>query len=240
MIRQTGTGSCSTRRRTEQLHALDRRAPRATRPALDAILLTHAHIGHYTGLMHLGREVMGEQGLPVWVKPRMAAFLSSNGPWEQLVALGNIALQPLPDVDVALGRLRVRAFAVPHRDEYSETVGFVLTGVNTKALYLPDIDKWDRWDVRIEELLATVDVAYIDGTFFADGELPGRSMAEIPHPFVSETMARLGPLPASERAKVRFIHLNHTNPLLDPNSAATRAVRDAGFGVAIEGEVWSL
>ena len=39
-----------------------------------------------------------------------------------------------------------------------------------------------------------------------------------------------------EKARVRFIHLNHTNPALVPTSAARQAVEAAGFHVAEEGE----
>ena len=36
---------------------------------IDGVLLTHAHMGHYTGLMHFGREVMGTNGIPVFAMP---------------------------------------------------------------------------------------------------------------------------------------------------------------------------
>jgi pyrroloquinoline quinone biosynthesis protein B len=229
----------------EQLQRLDRAAPHPGTPGLDGILLTHAHVGHYAGLIHLGREAMGAKAVPVYAMPRMAAFLRGNGPWELLLRLGHVELLPLSaDQSVRLGsRLTATPLLVPHRDEYSETVGFRIAGPSRALLWLPDIDKWERWDahgVRLETVLAGVDVAYLDGTFYADGEVPGRSMAEIPHPFVRETLARLAPLPAAERAKVRFVHMNRTNPLLAPEGAAGRAARrevaDAGMAVAEEGE----
>jgi pyrroloquinoline quinone biosynthesis protein B len=65
-------------------------------------------------------------------------------------------------------------------------------------------------------------------------------MSKVPHPLVMDTIARLAPLPATERAKVRFIHLNHTNPALDAASVAARAIRDTGMRVAAEGEVVPL
>ncbi|MHC4142850.1 MAG: hypothetical protein ACYSUF_13645, partial [Planctomycetota bacterium] len=102
------------------------------------------------------------------------------------------------------------------------------------ALYISDIDKWRRWDRRIEDLIAEVDVAWLDGTFYDDAEVPGRSMDEIPHPFITESMQRFEPLPLSQRSKVRFIHLNHTNPALNADSAARRAIEAAGFHVAQE------
>jgi pyrroloquinoline quinone biosynthesis protein B len=205
--------------------------------SLAGIFLTHAHIGHYTGLMHLGREVMGAHGVPVWAMPRMRGFLAANGPWSQLVTLGNIKLEPLAaDSAIALGdSLRVTPFRVPHRDEYSETVGFRVTGPRGTVVWLPDIDKWERWDRRIEDVIGGASATYLDGTFFDGTELSGRNMNEVPHPFVVETLQRLAPLPAATRARVRFIHLNHTNPVLVPNSGERLRVERAGMRVASEG-----
>ena len=205
---------------------------------IDGLLLTHAHMGHYAGLLHLGREVMGADGVPVHAMPRMEKFLRTQGPWSQLVQLKNIALRPMRDGRAfALNkRLRVTPFLVPHRDEFSETVGFRIEGPRQKILWLPDIDKWERWKTPLEKALAGVDVAYLDATFYTDGELGGRDMSKIPHPFIAETMRRLKTQPAAVRAKVRFIHLNHTNPAHNPRSAAAKVIRAAGFRVAEQGE----
>jgi pyrroloquinoline quinone biosynthesis protein B len=209
---------------------------------LAGILLTHAHIGHYTGLVHLGREVMGAKGMPVYAMPRMREFLATNGPWDQLVRLDNIALRTLAAGDpVELSpRVTVTPFLVPHRDEYSETVGFRIDGPRRSVLYVSDIDKWHHWDRRIEDLLAEVDAAWLDGTFYDGAEVPGRAMAEIPHPFITESMQRFESLPVSEKEKVRFIHLNHTNPALDPDSGARGTIEAAGFRVAEEGRRFGL
>lgn len=229
----------------EQLHLFDATAPAADVPGLAGILLTHAHVGHYAGLIHLGREIMGTSGLPVFAMPRMREFLSANGPWDQLVGLGNIELRELHDgVPLRLNdRITVTPFRVPHRDEYSETVGFRIAGPSRIAIFLPDIDKWERWEeqgTRIQDVLADVDVAYLDGTFFADGEVPDRAMSEIPHPFIVETMARFSGSPASERGKIRFIHLNRTNPALFADSEERRAIEAAGFRVAEMMEIVEL
>jgi pyrroloquinoline quinone biosynthesis protein B len=225
----------------DQLRLLGNAAPTKTL-GLDGVFLTHAHIGHYAGLIQLGREVMGTKRVPVYAMPRMKQFLQGNGPWSQLVTLGNIDIRELADArPVRLNQhLTVTPFLVPHRDEFSETVGFRIQGPNRSAIFLPDIDKWERWNTNIEDILRTVDVAYLDGTFFADGELPGRDMSKIPHPFVAETIERLAKLPARERAKVRFLHFNHTNPVLDPQSDAAEAVRAAGHRLAVEGERFDL
>ncbi|MEX0837839.1 MAG: MBL fold metallo-hydrolase [Gemmatimonadota bacterium] len=225
----------------EQLRALESLAPHEDVPGLSGVLLTHAHVGHYAGLIHLGREILGASGVPVYAMPRMEAFLRSNGPWDQLVELRNIEIRPLADgISTALNaRIRVTPLTVPHRDEYSETVGYLIEGPERSVFFLPDIDKWEEWDARgtrVEDVLAGVDVAYLDATFFADGEVPGRGMAEIPHPFVSESMDRFSALPAQERAKVRFIHVNRTNPVGWSWTPEWDAVHRAGFRVAVRGE----
>ena len=216
----------------DQLYRLQQEAPFP----LTGIFLTHAHIGHYTGLIHLGREAMGTQGVPVYAMPRMLEYLSSNGPWSQLVSLGNIDLRRLEhDTPIRLNELSVTPFLVPHRDEYSETVGYRIEGPNRTALFIPDINKWEDWEVSIVEVLETVDYALIDASFFADGELGNRDMSQIPHPFVSETMALFAQSSAEVRNRIWFIHMNQSNPLLNPGSDASQLVQSRGFNVAREG-----
>ena len=225
----------------EQLHRLDVVTPVEKVPGLDGIFLTHAHMGHYTGLMFLGHESMGAREVPVHAMPRMAQYLTESGPWSQLVRKQNIRLVPLAggtpvEID---RRMRVTPFLVPHRQEYSEVVGYRIQGPTRSVLFIPDIDRWEDWDaqgVRIEDEIARVDVAYLDGTFFANGEIPGRDMSTFPHPFIAKSMERFASLPARERAKVRFIHLNHTNPALRRDSPARREIETKGFKVAEEGE----
>lgn len=208
---------------------------------LDGIFLTHAHMGHYTGLMHLGREAMGASGIAVHAMPRMASFLETNGPWSQLVELGNIELKPVAaNTPTTAGRVRVTPLLVPHRDEYSETVGFRIEGPNKSALFIPDIDKWSKWDRDIAAQIRMVDYAFIDATFFDGDELPGRDMSEIPHPFVVESIEALTGLSREERSRVFFIHFNHSNPLLRPQSDASRGVHAAGFGIARRGMRFEL
>lgn len=229
----------------EQLHHLDRIAPAKGTPGLSGIFLTHAHIGHYTGLMFLGHESMGAREVAVHAMPRMRDYLSRNGPWSQLVRYGNIALEDLRDGEpVRLNdRLAITPFTVPHRQEYSEVVGYRIDGPGRSVLFIPDIDSWEEWDgtgTRIEQLIASVDVAYLDGSFYADGEIPGRDMSGFPHPFIVRSMERFAPLPSTEKAKIHFIHLNHTNPALRSDSAARRTIIASGFRVAIEGETVDL
>src|SRR5688572_2676991 len=95
------------------------------RPALfDGLFLTHAHMGHYGGLLELGREAYSAREVPTWVTPRFAGFLRANGPWSQLVAERHLVLRELALEGFALGTpvalapdLAVVPFRVPHRDE---------------------------------------------------------------------------------------------------------------------------
>jgi pyrroloquinoline quinone biosynthesis protein B len=227
---------------TDQLALLDEIAPPAGGIGLNGIFLTHAHIGHYLGLAWLGREAAGTNGVPVYAMPRMAEFLRGNGPWSQLVEFGNIELRDLADGDIQpiTDNFGVWAIAVPHRDEYSETVGFVVMSPGKTALYIPDIDSWEEFAAGgrfdLPSLIAAVDHAFIDATFWDDGELEGRDMSEIPHPRVVATMDMLADLPEAERAKINFIHYNHTNPLRDPASAESADVVARGFDVARRGD----
>ncbi len=225
-----------------QLKNLQQYLPTAPDYSPDGIFLTHAHTGHYTGLMQLGREAMGAKDIPVYAMPRMDSFLRNNGPWSQLVSLRNIELrQAKADSLIGLSaHLRVTPFRVPHRDEYSETSGFVISSGSKKILFIPDIDKWEKWERDIIEIVRDFSAVLIDGTFYKNGELPGRDMAEVPHPFVEETAKRLAGLPDSIKSKIHFIHFNHTNPLLRKTSKEKDQVRAAGFNVAEEGMIFTL
>ena len=232
---------------TEQLRLLDN-ASSWTDDGLGitGVFLTHAHIGHYAGLIYFGREAAGAKDIDVYVMPRFAEYLRQNGPWEQLVNLGNISLTELahqapiaPTPSVAVTPLKV-----PHRDEYSETVGFLIEANGRRVLFIPDIDSWDEWDkdygVKLQALIETVDYAFLDATFYDDNELPGRDMSLIPHPRVAETMDRLQHLPDDKRAGVHFIHINHTNPIRYEDSSASKFVRARGFSIAREGQTLCL
>lgn len=218
----------------EQMHEADKFMP----GNLSGIFLTHAHIGHYTGLMYLGREALNTKEMPVYAMPGMQHFLQNNGPWSQLISLKNIGLQNLKADSVIwlTKNISVTPLLVPHRDEFSETVGYALKVNNKKVLFIPDIDKWHKWETDIRELVKLNDYLFLDATFFDETELPGRNMAEIPHPFVKESMEIFKDLPLSERSKIWFIHFNHTNPLIDINSLEFKEVRNKGFNVAIENQ----
>ena len=208
---------------------------------IDGIFLTHAHIGHYTGLMYLGREGLGGKNIMVYALKRMARFLSKNGPWDQLVKLNNISIQTISNKEfVKLSKnIFVMPIRVPHRDEYSETVGYKIIGKSKKILFIPDIDKWDEWKKSIIEEIKLVDYAFIDGTFYNGSEL-NRDMREIPHPSIEETLQLFSNQPLAERNKIYFIHINHTNPILTNKNGIRDLVESLGFNIAERGLKFKL
>lgn len=213
---------------------------RVDRSPLDGVLLTHAHIGHYTGLAFFGFEAIHTRELPVYCTASMAAFLSGNGPWSQLVQLGNVSLREIaPGTPVDLGQgVTVEPLAVPHRDEYTDTVGYIVRGPRRTVLYVPDTDAWSAWDPPLNRVLAGIDVALLDGTFYSLEELPGRPVDSIGHPLIADSMDLLRPWLG--RIEVYFTHLNHSNPALDPEGAARASIVSQGFEVLAEGQEFGL
>jgi len=201
---------------------------------LNGIFLTHAHMGHYSGLLNFGREAMNSKNIPLYLMPRFYNFIQDNGPWNQLVKLENVMLKRINDREkITLeSNLSITPIQVPHRDEYSETVGFLIEGNKKSALYIPDIDKWEKWNNSIIKLIKNVDYAFLDGTFYDEKEVNNRDISEIPHPFIIESLKLFNPLDKAEKNKIYFIHLNHTNPLLNSDSSEYNRVIREGFNVA--------
>lgn len=224
-----------------QVAALQRGAARPRIAPVDGVLLTHAHIGHYLGLAFFGKESVASDHVPVYVTARMAEYLAANGPWSLLVSDGHIdsiRITPGRPFPLALG-LNVEAFAVPHREEFTDTVGYLLSGPTKSLIYIPDIDRWEGLAPSVESLAQRADVLLLDGSFFDPAtELPGRDPRRIPHPPIPQTMRRLAHLASSR--DIRFLHLNHTNPVWDPDSVEHRKVLGGGFQIASEGDRFSL
>jgi pyrroloquinoline quinone biosynthesis protein B len=218
---------------TEQCNTLKKTAAFEHGKLPDGIFLTHAHIGHYTGLMYLGRESFNSKDIPIYAMTRMKGFLIQNGPWSQLLKLDNIKINNINNLQKfeLSSRVSITPFLVPHRDEFSETVGYEIKGPNKTILFIPDIDKWGKWNQNLLERIKTVDLALVDGTFYDAKEVNYRDMSEIPHPFVVETMDLFKNESNKEKSKIKFIHLNHTNPLINSASNERKELENKGFSV---------
>ena len=220
--------------------AFRRRA--ADRRPFDGIFLTHAHIGHYTGLAVLGNEGLGIRDTPVYCTRAMAELLASNQPWAFLVDQGRIQPRPL-DLDRwhrIDEHLEVQLWKVPHRDELADTVGFVFRGPAGTLLFLPDINSWALWERDVAETVASVDVALLYGSFWSADEVPGRAVEDIPHPLIPWTMDALQGVVDRGDARVVLTHLNNSNPALDENGPQQAEIRRRGFELAREGMRFDL
>jgi pyrroloquinoline quinone biosynthesis protein B len=203
----------------------------------DGILLTHAHIGHYTGLMFYGYEALSTDRIPVFCSHRMNDFLSSNGPWSQLVSQKNIVLNPIdPERAFSLtSQISIFPFKVPHRDEYTDTFGYRITGPDKSLLYIPDIHHWKTWDRSVVEEVQKVDIALLDGTFFSPEELPSRDLSSIGHPFISDSIKILKEIAQKGKVQLLFTHMNHSNLALDPEGKARKTIESNAFALAEDG-----
>ncbi|TCP29602.1 pyrroloquinoline quinone biosynthesis protein B [Scopulibacillus darangshiensis] len=206
---------------------------------MDSVLLTHAHIGHYTGLMFLGKESISTKRLPVYADDTLKKFLSAHAPWKQLIDLENIRVKSMQanetfEID---DHVTITPLEVPHRNEYSNTFGFIISGTNKKLLYIPDIDSWEVWQQDIRHVAAEMDYCLLDGTFYSEQELEkmGRTYKEVPHPLLTHTMDLLQEVASNGKTKVYFTHFNHTNAAIDPNSEVREIIKSRGFFVAEEG-----
>ncbi len=227
---------------TQQLKLLITDEIKNRNELVDGIFLTHAHIGHYSGLMYLGKEAIDTKNMNVYAMPRMKQFLENNGPWSQLTSNSNIILHQVQnEKELELGsNIIVTPYLVPHRDEFSETVGYKIKGPNKIALFIPDINKWELWSKSIVDEIKNVDYAFIDGTFFSGDEIDTRDISLIPHPFISESMVKFKQLDLKDKNKIIFIHFNHTNPVLKLNSKESKAVINQGFRIARVNDIYNL
>jgi pyrroloquinoline quinone biosynthesis protein B len=226
----------------DQIKMLNDISGKRASTSIDGIFLTHAHIGHYSGLMYLGREAWNTRSIPVFVMPKMKNFLEKNGPWSQLVSINNIGLIEIENkksVPISK-RISITPYLIPHRDEYSETVGYKISGLDKTALFIPDIDKWSKWELDITKMISEVDYAFIDGTFFSTSELNNRNIEEIPHPLITESIKLFDTLDKEQKNKIWFIHLNHSNPALNKNSSEHKMIIEKGFHIASIGDLFTL
>lgn len=204
-------------------------------PLPTAVFVTHAHMGHYAGLLHFGTEAAATRDVPLHAPSSVLGFLRANEPWRSLFLDGRVLGKNIETHPASVGRLRVTGIPVPHRDDFGGTVAYsIAVDDQPWALYVPDIDDWSAWP-DAEATIESHRVALLDATFASADEVPGRSIDEIPHPLVTDTLERFAHLAPGRQ--LLLTHLNHSNPLGVVASAVRRRAEDAGFRVADDGMV---
>ncbi len=194
----------------------------------DAVLLTHAHIGHYAGLIFFGKEVASTKKLPVYCTQQMRRFLESNKPYSYLIERDEIAITDLKCGEALTydGTLHITPVEVPHRNEDAETLAFIIKSERS-LFYASD---FDRYTETIDRCVRDSDISLLDGCFWSREELPGRVYDEIPHPTIMESRERL----RGYEDRVIFTHINHTNPVLNRNGLHRAQLEKQGFRIAKE------
>ena len=221
----------------EQIHMLD-----AFECELAGVFITHAHIGHYMGLINFGLEVMNLNSIPVYVMPKMKDYIQKNSMFSQLIKNKNIILNSLNDnQDIIINEnFSVKPFQVPHRNELSETVGFMIKGSEKSIIYLPDIDSWKNFKNALFELIKYNNLLFLDGTFYSKKEIKNRDISRIPHPEIIDTMRMLSHLKENDKKKIYFIHLNHTNDALREDSNIYDDIIKNGFLISKEKQLFNI
>ena len=212
------------------------------KPCISGVCITHAHFGHYMGLLELGLEVMNTDATPIYVMPKMRSFLENNAPFTQLIDLNNVNLITIAEnapIEVNK-RVKITPFQVPHRNEFSETVGYQIQSSKKSVLYIPDIDSWHEWEKDINKMIKKNDLALLDGTFYNKTELKTRDISAIPHPSIKDSIQQFSSLDVIDRKKVNFTHLNHTNNVLRCDSEERKEVIQQGFQIASDGMIISI
>jgi pyrroloquinoline quinone biosynthesis protein B len=209
-----------------------------THLSLKGIFLTPAHIGHYTGLIFLGKEALNTQNLPVYCSPRMDFFLHQNQPWAALIQNQNIVTHQILSHDSTFlsSKLTVAQIAVPHRPDFTDTFAYFVIGPKKSLFYCPDIDYWPVNNPSFQAICDLNEYLLLDATFYSPEELPGRDLTKIPHPFVTDTVKQL----RDYSKKTTLIHFNHSNPLLNPDSQETQKTLSQGFQIAQLGDTFPL
>jgi len=204
-------------------------------PPLDGVFITHGHMGHYAGLLHFGKEGAATDGLPLFAPASVVMFLERNEPWASLMTEGHLLPNAIDDATATIERIAVSAVRVPHRSEFTETVGYSIAIDEVPwVFYLPDIDGWDEWP-EADEVFANHDVCLLDATFSSPDELPGRDIEAIRHPLVPDTIERFQHL--TREHTMILTHINHSNPLGVVGADVTDRAHALGFTIAYDGLV---
>ena len=210
-------------------------------PYLSGIFLTHAHTGHYSGLLHLGLEGLNIKNVPIYVMPKMKDFLIKNSMFSQLVDNSIILKEIKNNLTINLNdEISIIAFNVPHRNELSETVGYKIKSCEKSIVYIPDIDYWDKGGVDLSQLVKQNDILLLDGTFYSKDEITHRNINKIPHPSILDTISLTKALSRQEKKKIFFTHLNHTNKAINDKTEKWKSVVSSGYNILNDKQIFNL
>lgn len=229
---------------------------------IEAVVLTNADVDHIAGLLSL-RE---REPFVIYATRRVLDTLNANSIFNvlapdvverrELLLDGRVVGIEGPESDLGL---RIEPFAVPGKvalfledaskgpdfgSEEGDTIGLKITehGSDAALFYIPGAAKVDA---RMLDRVRGADCLLFDGTVFTDTEMPdmgvgektGRRMGHIP---ISGEGGSLHAFDGAGIKRKAYIHINTTNPILEPGSEAERAVLAAGWEITYDGMTLTL
>ncbi len=218
----------------------------STISSISSLILSHHHLGHVDGIGLFGREVMGTPKQSI----RLITGKAVMDMLEKKSALDPFRPETISNGStVELGKgVSLEFHRVPHREcEKGETYGIVVRGKQKSIFFLPDHDTYKeslnyhgKDSIREWFKSLKVDVALIDGTFFTLEEISVKrsDSSGIPHPTISESLSLLGNR-TKEDPDIVFIHLNHTNPVIDDEMKRLE-IEELGWKVGSQGQIWKI
>lgn len=230
---------------TAQIEAFAPLQPRSLRDTpIDGAMLTDANVDHLGGLAALRqsgnhRFVIRSSGIVRDIAVAQTAFAPFARDPHRWDAVND-------DEHIELAGLRLRGFAVPgatpgyagRRQEPGAVFAYEAGTADADATFL-FAPVFSAIDDRLFEAIERVDVAFLDGSFFSDDELiveglmdkTARQLGHQPVGGPGGTLERL----QGVRTRIIFTHVNNSNPMLDPTSAAALEVRRTGAEIAYDG-----
>lgn len=217
---------------------------------LDTVVITNADLDHSMGLLVLRESLPYRIVSTPWIRD---TILSNNAAWRLMEpAWTGIPLERAFALDRG-GHLEAQLFAIPGKvpsylkklatNHAETTTGLRITDTRTskRLVYAPGIQNYDL--ATLSELEAA-DCRFCDGTFFTPDELLGmrpgapdaHAMGHLPIGGVGGSLELLSPLPG----RTIYIHLNNTNPIVDPDSKQAAWVREGGIEIAYDGLEFEL
>jgi pyrroloquinoline quinone biosynthesis protein B len=235
-----------------QIEAFAPLQPNETRGTpIAGFLITDANVDHLGGLAVLRQD--GDHHFELYssatvravakTQPAFAPFAGAPHHWHTVASDESFVLDE---------RLHVRVVAVPgltpgydgRRAVIDAVVAYEIgdAGGTSSVLFAP---VFAAFEAPLREAVSRCDLALLDGSFWSDDELSelgvakaAQSLGHLPVGGPDGSLAALGPLPQATR--VGYVHVNNSSPLLDPDSHAARAARDAGTFVTEDGMEFAL
>lgn len=236
-----------------QIEAFPPLQPRAKRATpIAGMLITDANVDHLGGLAVLRQSgghrfiVRSTQAVReiATAQPAFAPFAQAPHAWVDVPI--HEPCKPLWADDLIGSAFDVRAIPVPgltpgyagRSTAFGAVAAFEIRDcAGGKTLLFAPV--FAAIDDALQDAIQRADVAFLDGSFYSDDELPRAELMDktahhLGHQPVGGSRGTLARLDGAA-GKTIFTHVNNSNPMLDPHSRAACTVRDAGARVAYDG-----